>query len=431
MIAHDASPRFGRFTLRTECPRCGAHLPVNGPAPEVDCAECGQRTPVPDQVLVGVFEAFEERFPHPEKETLTAGDLTWRWTFEAVEGPTCPRCEAALTSDPVDGFVACGQCAAAVPSPPPPERLRTGPRISRVIVGELELTRDDQQPKPVVLACPACGAGLTVTSRHDRLTPCEYCGSQVHLPDAVWRALHPPKTVEPWFVRFEGPSRPAIRAERERAERERREEKERRDAEKRAERMRREEEESEARSRREAEEADRAWAAKVAREEAEARRLRWTLAPTLVCLALSLGVVAILGVAVAAWGVGHVPGLRIVGMTYARTRMLTDWGMVLALAPVLPVWLISVGVAALRGGKPLVGVTLWSAFMTGLTLIPFVGLFFALAFASQHFRGKEPTPDDSTLPFLTGWPLGVLYLAVPPYLHLAWLAAGDLGLVSL
>jgi hypothetical protein len=37
--------------------------------------------------------------------------------------------------------------------------------------------------------------------------PCQYCKTDVYLPDDLWRRLHPVKTMAPWFVRFEGRSR--------------------------------------------------------------------------------------------------------------------------------------------------------------------------------------------------------------------------------
>jgi hypothetical protein len=292
--------------------------------------------------------------------------------------------------------------------------------LARIVGGELELTREPTPPAPVVLACPACGAGLTVTSRHDRLTPCDHCGSQVHLPDAVWRALHPPKTVQPWLARFDGPSRPAqiFRKKKE-------------DAEKKAERdrARREQEAKDAarRAQQDAENAARNAAEREEKEAAQRRRELWTLVPTAICFLLALACVAGMAGAGVGWAIGHVPGIRLVGMSSKMTRQMTDWAVVGAVLPVVPVWLLSVGVGALRGANPFFPVLFWSAFMTGLSALPFAGPIFGLIWASQHFRDMEPTPGTEKLPRFTGWPLGLLYLTVPAYLHLCWGAFVDVA----
>ncbi len=416
-VAIDTDPRFGRFTLRTECPSCGAHLPVDGPAREVDCAECGHRVEVPLKVLTQLLDAFEEGWPTTDRGTVTTGDLTWRWTSDALDAPECPACRSAL-GEPRGDLAPCAACGAQVPARPPPEWIRSIRGLRLLFGGDPIQTREDQGPAPIALSCPSCGAGLTVTSRHHRLTPCDRCGSQVHLPDAVWRALHPARVVQPWLARFDGESRPAARLRKQREADERQAEKQR----ERDERRRRQEEEQRTKAEIKAreEEAERA-------VEAERRRARerWTLLPTGLCLLLSLGCVALLATATAAFFVGHIPGIRIVGLSAAETRRITDGLVVGAVLPIAPVWLLSIGVAAFRGGHRLLGVLAWSAFMSGLTLIPFVGPILGWFWAWQHFTGSEPTPGTDKLPRFTGWPLALLYATVPAYLHLWWGAAGD------
>jgi cation transport ATPase len=78
------------------------------------------------------------------------------------------------------------------------------------------------------MRCPSCAAGLTIALDRQRVTPCEYCGVSVHIPNAVWRQLHPVRTVTEWYVGFEGESagQRAKREEREERKRKRREDKE-------------------------------------------------------------------------------------------------------------------------------------------------------------------------------------------------------------
>jgi DNA-directed RNA polymerase subunit RPC12/RpoP len=432
-FALDADPRYGRFGLRTECPRCGAHLPVNGPASEVDCAGCGHRVDVPEEVLRSMLEAFEDGWPDAaHADSVTVRDLTWRWTSDPVEGPACPACEARLDDSVADELLACGSCGAQVPSAPPPKDLRRVRGFARVIGGELDQRRDGGAIAPVVLACPACGAGLSITSEHQRITPCEHCGSQVHLPDAVWRQLHPPRTVQPWTVRFQGESRPAAKA---RHEAEAREKAERKAAEKREraakqEAIDRERGRVEAERRREKEQRERAEAEvrRVEREAVERRRQLMILPLNLLSGLGTLLALAFMLAATIAFVAGHDHTLRRYGSGTMGARVVTDSLVVGAAVFTIAVWAFGVVAAALRGRKPVGGVLFWSSFMAGLSILPVVGPFIGLFWAWQHATGAEPTPDTDKLPLGTGWPLAPLYVFGPLYAHLCYAAAGDMTL---
>jgi len=43
----------------------------------------------------------------------------------------------------------------------------------------------------IAMACPACGAGLSIPPRSERTITCEYCHRSALIPDALWRRLHP------------------------------------------------------------------------------------------------------------------------------------------------------------------------------------------------------------------------------------------------
>jgi uncharacterized protein (DUF983 family) len=275
---YDASPRFGAFTLRTECPRCGAHLPANGPAPRVACAACDAEVEVPAPLLGGMLERFERAWPKADGSGAeTIGDLTWRWTSEMVDGPVCAACRGVLSGEPELARCACG---AVERSTPLPDALRGLVESKVRIFGADPDVLPEPVAAPVAMTCPQCGAGLTFTSSHQRLTPCAHCGVTIHIPDAVWRALHPPRTVRPWVARFDGESRPgrAARIAREREERAR--ERALEEAERRKEQAAaRERKEEEARLRREA--AALELQAERARKAAAERRRNLMLTPLL------------------------------------------------------------------------------------------------------------------------------------------------------
>lgn len=418
----DADPRYGRFGLRTECPRCGAHLPVNGPLDEVSCAECGHELDVPRDVLTGMLERFEETWPDAQdKRSVTQGDLTWRITAEPLPSPLCPACGATLADTGGDEALTC-TCGAVLPVDGPPAWL-TGPleqQGMRLLGGERDQRRDGVVEQPVVLSCPACGAALEVSRRHQRVTPCVHCDSQVHLPDAVWRVLHPPRTVEPWIVRFVGESRPAAKRRR-RAE----------DAAQKAEKARkgqaaRAEEEKRERAERERAAADRAERER-AESESRARRDRLWLVPTALCGLMALGCVAGMALSTGAWALGHTGLERMMHVTPRLVRFAGQASVEVVAASTAVTWLLSVVVAALRGRNSVVGMLFWSSFLALFAMIPLVNLGIAVA----HLRDREPTPSNTPNPRFTGWPLAVLYVFAPPFFLLAFFAFQELAVTDM
>lgn len=418
----DSDPRYGRFGLRTECPRCGAHLPVNGPLDEVGCAECGHELEVPRDVLIGMLDRFEGTWPESEdRRSVTEGDLTWRITAEPLPGAICPACGEGIEDPGTDAPLAC-RCGAELPVDVPPDWL-TRPLAQpglRVLGGERDQRPAPGADQPVVLACPACGAALEVNRRHQRVTPCVHCDTQVHLPDAVWRRLHPPHTVEPWLVRFVGESRRA-------ADLRRRRESEAREA---AQAERRQAEwKAEAERARLAQERAEAEAAEERRktEAARAVRDRITLVPTVACGLLALGCVAGMLGSAGLWAVTHTGLERALGVTPRMVRLLGQVGVEGVAAATGATWFLSVVTAAIRGRNSIFGMLVWSGLMALFSMIPVVNLFVA----RSHFADREPTPATTPNPRGTGWPLGLLYLFAPPFFLLAFFAMQELVVTDL
>ena len=82
-----------------------------------------------------------------------------------------------------------------------------GEIVSVIRVDAKGRAADPPPVEPVAMHCPNCPAGLRITSDRQRLADCEHCGSQIHLPDAIWRKLHPPHVVERWWAIIASPSK--------------------------------------------------------------------------------------------------------------------------------------------------------------------------------------------------------------------------------
>ena len=173
---------------------------------------------MPTKSVAELLRQFESSWPEPAPSGLWVdGDLTWRWTAAPAETAGCPKCEASLGADVAEsGELRCEACgditlARAIPA----AFARQVQSAALLIGGATALERPPVAAKLIALQCPQCGAGLTVGEGAPRITTCRTCDSQVHIPDAVWRQLHPPHRVVPWTVRFDGVN--AAVAERERA----------------------------------------------------------------------------------------------------------------------------------------------------------------------------------------------------------------------
>lgn len=226
--------RYGAFTYRTQCRHCGQPLPVLFPAEEASCAHCLKTSPLAEESFSELLYAFDDNHPYlfeakPHPETRTFRGLPVSTTARRVDKPLCDKCNAPLPTDRIaDGEtrdVFCASCGDAASTAEVPAWLsKLVPQARQIFsvdpgAGTAEGPRaeaDAQAARPIVMACPQCGGTLRVTSDTARLLPCQFCSTDVYLPDPVWARLHPAKTVREWFVRFEGPTRPELAAERER-----------------------------------------------------------------------------------------------------------------------------------------------------------------------------------------------------------------------
>ncbi len=210
-FGRDSDPRYGSFTLRTDCPTCAAPVPVNGPEAAVVCGGCGHVVPIPGGLVRELLDDFEAGWPKPPGAGLALrGANHWRWTTRPARAPACPACGEVLRVDAeAEGTLTCS-CGATVAVAPVPGPLAASvPSAQRVF--------RFQEPPPVgapgTVSCPQCGANVALAAADDRLARCGHCEAQVTVPPEVWRALHPVRAVHPWTVRFGGPSRRTLEAQ--------------------------------------------------------------------------------------------------------------------------------------------------------------------------------------------------------------------------
>ncbi len=218
--------RYGWFTLLTDCPHCGQPLPLGTPGTEVCCASCSQDVAIPESLWESVLEAFDDAHDQmvpcqPRRGTVSDHGFQVRYEY-SLDVPRCEKCDTAFAVDhleegPARDFacVACGDPASTAPAPawlvalvPTVKRIySTDPGLAQEQAGASALQPSTEAIRPVSMSCPQCAGGLQVTTQSKRILACNFCQAEIYLPDVLWRRLHPVKTVQRFFIAFEGLSK--------------------------------------------------------------------------------------------------------------------------------------------------------------------------------------------------------------------------------
>jgi hypothetical protein len=214
-------PRYGCYELRTECDDCGNPVPINGPLRKIQCSYCMETLAFEPERIKGLLEDLVEEYQQLEERQGRGGtimsDRTYKYGYWRLP-PRCRACEKPLNLEgaPEDGEIVC-ECGKRTPIYPAPDWLKELLPAERVVGAEREGPEGEPPPiwggteaalEPIVMACPQCGGALKVSQESERVCRCEYCETQVFIPDALWRRLHPVKKTEEWFILYSDPHVP-------------------------------------------------------------------------------------------------------------------------------------------------------------------------------------------------------------------------------
>ncbi len=199
--------------VRVDCPECGSAVLVDGPYKKVACTACDARIS-----LAGIWKWVVDRAledgaggQHFRLSTLLQ---TGKGGLGAIyvglnrgHPPVCSTCNEVL--DEVDGGVAdghdgdfhCPACGGAHPTWPAPPYLKQC-KATQVFMAPKE---DEQsamltpvaEAKPVMFACPNCGANLRITGDTKRVSTVD-----TYLPAALWNQLHPVRRRRAFWLRL-------------------------------------------------------------------------------------------------------------------------------------------------------------------------------------------------------------------------------------
>jgi hypothetical protein len=220
--------RYGCFEIRTSCSSCGQSLPLNGPYRKVTCTACFSEISIPADIVSGFLNDFEEEYEGLEQGqgqggTLMSGSGTYKYGTWRLP-PRCSSCKKPLpvAEEVSEGPLRCS-CGADYHLFPAPDWLkRDVPSVVFCITagpppgesGELELEPDEESVKPIVMSCPNCAGALSISAASERVMSCGFCNTEVYVPDAVWKRLHPVSETVEWFAGFEGSTLKQLQARR-------------------------------------------------------------------------------------------------------------------------------------------------------------------------------------------------------------------------
>lgn len=209
----DEGTRYIAVEILDKCPHCGAGQPMNGPLDEVVCLSCNKSCHPKPAYWESVLEDLIADYQTGGGSFSLNFQINVRWK---AGRPACVKCKAELPADEVPSGatddIRCPSCGAANTTYPAPQWMKSVlPSFGQVFCADRISTGggaiDTDGARPVVLSCPACAGSLKVTGISDRTVTCQYCNSDVYLPDDLWTRLHPVKTATTWYFRLEGLSK--------------------------------------------------------------------------------------------------------------------------------------------------------------------------------------------------------------------------------
>jgi predicted RNA-binding Zn-ribbon protein involved in translation (DUF1610 family) len=211
--------RYACFELITKCNSCGNPVPITGPFQKTVCPSCFNDVQVHSESFADFFNSFDEEYSSLDHGQGSGGTVIGgRGSFEYAYWRLEPRCSDCKNKFPehdskTEGKFNCPKCGKEYYVFPASKEIQElSPSVTQFITFEKVNGKDDKstvnpdesKQSLVVMSCPKCGGAVTVTEMSERIMKCEYCTTEVYVPDAVWKRLHPVKQKVEWFVKLEG-----------------------------------------------------------------------------------------------------------------------------------------------------------------------------------------------------------------------------------
>jgi hypothetical protein len=203
--------------IRAQCGSCGQPLPLNAFAERVTCAGCHRENAFDGERWKGLLEDALEELPGlAEDEGKNQTIMTAGTTFAIMYGRQQPRCSSCKTQVPVEatelaprGWIMCVGCGKRMSirlAPPAAAALgmkflvaEDTAQVGGSAPGTPTVSAPAKAANPVAFYCPNCKGALSVDGSK-RMVTCQYCSTDVYLPDELWQRLHPVAQAARWYA---------------------------------------------------------------------------------------------------------------------------------------------------------------------------------------------------------------------------------------
>jgi len=189
--------------LRTECPKCGTPLPLDGLLREVICRGCSAEVDLEKAVFAAALDScytdvFQlgrgvTRDGHAE---VDGRDVHWQ---RGPGGPPCESCGEPTRPVKDGAGYGCLEHGEQGRVQRSPEWLRSVDFTLDGYVPPLEDSDSEGDDRTVSTRCTNCGSALE-TDGSKRAVECGSCHTISVLPEEVWQALNPPRAPQRFWI---------------------------------------------------------------------------------------------------------------------------------------------------------------------------------------------------------------------------------------
>ena len=204
------------FEIKTKCNFCGNPLPINALVNDAFCSTCNKTNELNNELWLSILDDAIKETPdfdskQAQTSTVFTGEFTFNYLFGRIDA-RCEKCKTVVETNLIDGLLSkgiyeCKKCRNEISVRSAPKFLSEKFPSAKWVIGEddnmfASKKKEYKLPasaKPVLFTCPSCAGNLEIDGS-DRMVTCEFCDSQIYLPDDLWFRLHPPKIIENWYL---------------------------------------------------------------------------------------------------------------------------------------------------------------------------------------------------------------------------------------
>ena len=207
------------------CPDCDSYIPLNALVESLKCRACGTDHDLTVEHWKTVLDDAIKEAPHSEEGEGSSSTVFGNLNYRIEYGRLKPRYSGTKDDIPIedilelvdDGYLShpvTGEKTFVRKYPDIYNGEFSG--ITALIGEEASLIprrgegselQVENSSNPVALQCPNCGGSLIVNGENRNET-CRFCDTEVHLPDDLWKMLHPTRKAVRWYFLYDYSSTP-------------------------------------------------------------------------------------------------------------------------------------------------------------------------------------------------------------------------------